>query len=280
MRRRLLAALLASSTAFAAEPWQTLPPTPPLPKPAVAGSIHVNDIDMWRAEFGPSGGKPVILLHGGLANSNYFGHLIPALTEAGFHVIAIDSRGHGRSTRSAQPFSYELMELDVVAMLDALHIARADLVGWSDGGIIGIVMAIRHPERLRRVFAFGANTDPSGLRPNIDGPGSLFEQYEQRAAREYRQLSPTPTQFAPFRRQIDAMWATQPRIDAATLRTIDVPVTIADGAHDEAIEQSHSRYLAETIPHARLVILPTVSHFAMLQDPPLFARTVLDALRP
>ena len=74
------------------------------------------------------------------------------------------------------------------------------------------------------------------------------------------------------------MWATQPHITDEQLKTIHTPITIADGRYDEGIKQSHDRYMVSTIPDARLVILPGVSHFAMLQNPPLFARAVLDAL--
>ena len=217
------------------------------------------------------------MVHGGLANANYFGKVIPLLADEGFHVIAVDSRGHGRSTRSAQPYSYELMASDVVAMLDALHIPKADLVGWSDGGIVGIVMAIRNPEHLDRVFAFGANTVPDGLIPDFDKAG-VFAEFEKRAGDEYRRLSPTPDQYDSFLKQISQMWATQPHIADAQLKAIRTPVAIADGRYDEGIKQSHDRYMAAAIPDARLVILPGVSHFAMLQNPPLFARAVLDAL--
>jgi pimeloyl-ACP methyl ester carboxylesterase len=130
---------VGAAGASAEQPWKVLPPTPELPPATVAGPVHVNDIEMWRAEFGPRDGKPVIMVHGGLANANYFGRVIPFLVDEGFHVVAVDSRGHGRSTRSAQPYSYEPMASDVVAMLDALRVPKADLVGWSDGGIIGIV---------------------------------------------------------------------------------------------------------------------------------------------
>ena len=283
LRATLIAASLAVTLALtlaaapAGEPWQVLPPMPVPPPATVAGPVHVNDIEMWRAEFGPPGGRPVILLHGGLANANYFGAVIPDLVRAGFHVVALDSRGHGRSTRSAQPYRYELMASDVVAMLDALHIAKADLVGWSDGGIVGLVLAIRHPERLNRVFAFGANTTPDGLIPDFDKHG-LFKAYEARAGAEYRRLSPTPGQYDSFLQQISRMWATQPNLTAAQLQAIRTPVVIADGRYDEGIKQSHDRTMAATIPDARLVILPGVSHFAMLQNPPLFARAVLDAL--
>ena len=208
---RPLAALLfglvlavRAATASAEEPWKVLPPMPELPPATVAGPVHVNDIEMWRAEFGPRDGKPVIMLHSGLANSNYFGSVIPFLVGAGFHVIAVDSRGHGRSTRSAQPYSYELMESDVVAMLGALHVQKTDLVGWSDGGIIGIGMAIHHPERLDRVFAFGANTVPEGLIPDFDKEG-VFADFEKRAGEEYKKLSPTPDQYDSFLKQIGHM---------------------------------------------------------------------------
>lgn len=274
------AAMTVAAGAFGAtgqQPWEVLPPTPTLPPAVVSGPIHVNDIEMWRAEFGPRNGKPVIMVHGGLANANYFGKVIPFLVNDGFHVVVVDSRGHGRSTRSAQPYSYELMESDVVAMLDALHIPKADLVGWSDGAIIGIVMAINNPDHLNRVFAFGANTDPDGLKPDFD-KGGLFAAFEKRAGTEYRSLSPTPNQYDSFLKQISQMWATQPHITADQLKAIHVPITIADGRYDEGIKQSHDRYMADTIPNAHLLILPGVSHFAMVQNPPLFARAVLDAL--
>ncbi len=280
MRHRIsaLTALLLALAAPAAaqEPWQVLPPMPGLPHATISGPIHIRDIDMWRAEFGPPQGPALVMVHGGLANANYFGSVIPYLVAAGFHVVALDSRGHGRSTRSAQPYGYELMESDVVGMMDALHIPRADYVGWSDGAIIGIVMALHDPQRLHRAFLFGANTVPDGLRPDFDKAG-VFAEFEHRAATEYRALSPTPGGYANFLGQIQQMWATQPHISTEQLRTTHTDIVIADGRYDEAIKQSHDRYMASTIPNARLVILPGVSHFAMLQDPKLFARAVLDA---
>lgn len=274
----LLTVLIATTLlgASAEQPWKILPPMPKLPVATVTGPVHVNDIAMWRAEFGPRNGKPVIMVHGGLSNANYFGDVIPFLVREGFHVIVVDSRGHGRSTRSAQPYSYELMASDVVAMLDALHIPKADLVGWSDGGIIGIVMAIHNPEHLNRVFAFGANTVPEGLIPDFDKQG-VFADFEKRAGNEYKQMSPTPGQYNSFKQRISRMWETQPHITDEQLKAIRTPIVIADGRYDEGIKQSHDRYMASMIPDARLVILPGVSHFAMLQNPPLFARAVLDA---
>ncbi len=260
----------------AVEPWKILPPTPHLPASERSGYAPINGIRMWYAEFG--GGQPVLLLHGGLANSNYWGNLVPFLVERHFLVIVADSRGHGRSTRSAEPYSYDLMASDVVALLDYLKISKVDLVGWSDGGIIGIDLAIHHPERLKRLFAFGANTDPSGLTSNFDKT-SVFGGFIKRSGLEYAQLSETPDQYAAFVKQISQMWATQPHFTDEQLRSIRTPTTIADGQYDEAIKLSHDRYMARTIPHAKLVILPDVSHFAMLQNPAVLNAAVLTALK-
>ena len=84
----------------------------------------------------------MIFLHGGLANTDYWGGQVPAVA-AHHTVILMDSRGHGRSTRDARPYGYDLMADDVVALMDSLKIARADIVGWSDGGILGIDLAMR-----------------------------------------------------------------------------------------------------------------------------------------
>lgn len=266
---------LAASAAQAAQVWQTLPEPKPMPKPVESGTAPVNDIQMYYAEFGK--GRPVILLHGGLSNSSYWGNLVPALTSHGFRVIVADSRGHGRSTRSAQPYSYDLMASDVLALLDYLKIQKADLVGWSDGGIIGLDIAIHHPERLNRVYAYGANSDLSGLKPDFD-KNPTFAAFIERAGTEYRKLSKTPDQYDSFLQQISQMWATQPDFTAEQLGGIKVRVAIADGEYDEGIKREHTEYLARTIPGAELHILPNVSHFGMLQNPKEFNDSVLGFL--
>ena len=269
------AALFACSPSMAQERWTILPPTPRLPRASHSGYVAVNGIQMWYAEFGE--GSPVILLHGGLANSDYFGHLVPSLVRHHFRVIVADSRGQGRSSRSARPYSYHLMASDVLALLDHLKLRKVDLVGWSDGGIIGIDIAIHHSERLNRLFVFGANTDASGIVAGGD-KSPLFTAYLQRARQEYKRLSNTPDQYDALLEQMGRMWEAEPQFTAAQLKSIKAPTTIADGQYDEIIKQSHDIYMARTIPGARLVILPNVSHFAMLQDPHLFDCAVIAAL--
>jgi pimeloyl-ACP methyl ester carboxylesterase len=270
-----LMAPFAAGQAQAAEVWQTLPALAPAPKGATTGVAPVNDIQMYYAVYGK--GQPVILLHGGLSNSDYWNGLVPALVARNFQVIVADSRGHGRSTRSAQPYSYDLMSTDVLALLDHLKIPKADLVGWSDGGIIGLDIAIHHPERLNRLYAYGANSDLTGLKPDFD-KSPAFAAFIERAGTEYQKLSKTPDQYDAFLQQVSQMWATQPDFTADQLRGIKVRTAIADGEYEEAIKREHTDYMAHTIPGAELHILPNVSHFGLLQNPEEFNRVVLKFL--
>jgi pimeloyl-ACP methyl ester carboxylesterase len=268
-------ALLASALAQAAERWQTLPSTPTLPRPALTGHVSVNGARLWYAEWNLAAtGTPVILLHGGYANSSYFGHLVRDLASHGYRVIAMDSRGHGRSTRSDAPYTYHLLAEDVVGVLHALHVPRVSVVGWSDGGSTGYDLAIHHPDVLAALFAFGANADLSALRDGFD-TAPTFAAYLKRVPEEYRRLSPTPAGWASFDAAVGKMWSTEPNFTADQLRSIRTPTLVADGEHDEAIRPEHIRYLSETIPGARLLFLPGVSHFAMLQDPAAFDAAVL-----
>jgi pimeloyl-ACP methyl ester carboxylesterase len=267
--------LLSASRGWAKKPhWLELPPTPKLPKTERHGYAPVNGIKLWYAVFGE--GEPVIFLHGGLANADYWGLQIPAIARH-YQVIVMDSRGHGRSTRDSRPYGYDLMADDVAGLLDFLKIKQAAVVGWSDGGILGLDLAIRHPDRVSKVFAFAANTDPSGV---IDGTDKnpTFAAYIARAGREYRTLSATPDGYDAFVDAIAKMWATQPNWTAQQLGAIKTPVLVVDGDHDEAIKRSHTEQIAAEIPGAGLLILPDTSHFSFLQDPDQFTWHVLHFL--
>jgi len=188
-----------------------------------------------------------------------------------------NSRGHGRSTRDAQPYSYDLMAKDVIALMDYLKIDKASIVGWSDGAIIGLDIAMNYPARLDRLFAFGANINVAGLKPDID-KNPIFAKYMENARKGYERLSKTPKEYNDFVTQISQMWATQPDYKPEQLARITARVAIADGERDEAIRQEHDVEMAKAIPGAKLVILPGLSHFAMLQDPKAFNQAVLEFL--
>src|SRR5260370_23025876 len=154
----------------------------------------------------------------------------------------MDRRGHGRSTRNEQTYGYDLMAGDVVALMDFLKIPKAAIVGWSDGAILGLDIAMKHPERVSKLFAFAANSDPSGVADIAQSP--VFNAFIARAEGEYEKLSPTPTEYKSFLAQIEKMWETQPNWTAEELRRIAVPVWIVDSDHDQALNRANSEFKA------------------------------------
>ncbi|MCL8483813.1 MULTISPECIES: alpha/beta fold hydrolase [Bradyrhizobium] len=276
MRAALLALLLLlpTGTLYAEPLWQTLPPTPAPVSGVRSGRAAINGISLYYGTIGQ--GSPVVLLHGGLSNSDYWGHQVKALART-HRVIIVDSRGHGRSTRDARPYGYDLMADDVVALLDKLSIRKADIVGWSDGAILGLDLAIRHPERVRKVFAFAANTLTSGVQEGVE-KNPVFARFIERARGEYAKLSATPGDYDAFVAQITRMWESEPNWTDRQLQSIRATVLVVDGDHDEAIKRAHTEYIAATIPNAGLLILPNTSHFAFLQDPKLFNAALLHFL--
>ncbi len=250
--------------------------SPELPTPVDSGMAPVNDIEMYYATYGDPANEPLLLLHGGLGNADYFVNQIPAFSE-NYYVIAADSRGHGRSTMSEQQIGYSLMASDVLALLDYLEIDAANLVGWSDGGIIGLDIAINHPERLIKLVAYGANYNPSGLLSTV-GESERFNAYIEMAAGDYVRLSPTPDGFDAFITNISNMWATEPNYTEEQMRGITVPTLILDGLQEEAIAPAHNLEMALLIPGADLVLMGDIGHFAMWDKTEAFNKIVLDYL--
>jgi pimeloyl-ACP methyl ester carboxylesterase len=275
MRALSLTLVLAlAGPAAAQDRWMEIPDAAPMPDAADEGLAEVNGIRMHYATFGS--GPPVLLIHGGLSNGDVWGSLVADLMRD-HTVIVADSRGHGRSTRDERPFGYDLMTDDYVALLDHLKVDKVDLVGWSDGGIIGIDMALRYPQRLDQVFAQAANVTTDGVDPGVE-TDPTFGAYIGRAAEEYARMSPTPDQFDAFVGQIAQMWASQPNWSDAELGGITTPITIALGDHDEAITRAHTDHMAAVIPGSTEVILKDASHFAMLQAPAEYAAAVRAAI--
>ena len=234
----------------------------PLPVTNDQGYVEYDGARIWYATYGS--GLPVILLHGGLGHSGNWGYQVPALVRSGYRAVLIDSRGHGRSTRDARPFTYKLMAADVSAVMDTLHLEKVGLVGWSDGACTALILASKAPARVAGVFFFACNMDPSGAK-QITEFTPILRRCIGRHARDYAQLSATPDQFDEFSDAVGEMQRTQPNYSAHDLAQIRVPVAIVHSEHDEFIRREHVEYLARSIPNAELVNLHGVSHFAPLQ---------------
>ena len=250
---------------------------PPLPEMAWQYAT-LNGAEIAYAVTGPGTGEPVVLVHGGDANSEHWAFQVATLADQ-YRVILLDSRGHGRSPYNGETMTYAQLADDVLALLDLLGVERTHLVGWSDGGIIGIDLALRHPERLRKVVAFGANADLDGYRKEFGDEVAILSAFGAHNDPDYARLSPAPEQYKAMIVALRQMWETEPNYSADELRTITTPFLIMAGAHEEVIAELHTRYLAETIPGAELALLPNCGHFGLMQEPAAFNAAMLAFLR-
>ena len=217
-----------------AKPWLSLPPTPALPAADNSGVAALNGTSLFFARYGA--GEPVLLLHGGLGNSSYWGHQVQSLAQ-NYRVTVMDTRGHGRSQVTGKAFSYSLFAEDAAALMDYLGIGRAAIVGWSDGAVTGLELAITKPERVTKLFAFGANVSPDGLKPG-GAKSPVFAAYAARCRREYAQLSPHPEKWPQLLQGLRAMWRKEPNFPRRKLAGVKVKTAISDGEYDEIIKRS------------------------------------------
>ena len=272
----IFAATLAIAPIAAAERYETLPyALSPSSAPAESGVADINGAKIHYEVYGKKG-DPILLIHGGAGNTEIWGNEINAWLKTN-RVIVADTRGHGASTAGDLPFSYHQFAEDYVALLDFLKVDKTALVGWSDGGIIGIDIALNHPERLTKLVALAANVTTDGVLPTV-GDDVIFNKYLDRARGEFERLSPTKASFDDYLEQINTLWATEPAYTDEQLATITTPTLILIGDHDQAISQEHTAHIAQAIPGSKLVVLENVSHFAFLQDPDGFNKVVYDFL--
>lgn len=249
-----------------------------MPKDADYGTgqtARINGVDLYYETYGA--GDPVILLHGGLADGDQWVSVIPDIVAAGFQVINMDSRGHGRSSFDDTTISYALMANDVLGLMDYLDLAKADIVGWSDGAIIGLELALTHPERLHKLVAYGANFDLTGFRSDY-AQNAYFNAAIAWDAENYQRISPAPERWDEFLANISTMWATEPNYTEEQLQRITTPTLVLDGARDEVIDLNQTKLMALLIPGAKLVLMPDTGHFALFEQPAEFSRIVVDFL--
>jgi pimeloyl-ACP methyl ester carboxylesterase len=257
---------------LACQPAQVPQPTPAPP----TGIVPVNDIQMYYEIHGD--GTPLILLHGGLGNTGDWKNQFPAFSGQ-YKVITLDSRGCGRSTFSKQPLSYSLMASDVIALMDYLGIKQAHILGWSDGGIIALDLAINHPDRLIKVIAYGANYNLSGARTSL-GESDKFGSRMSQASQDYQKLSLNPEKWDALVSDTFKMWSSEPNYTAEQLGSITVPILILDGDNDGAVYTEHTKEMARLIPGAKLTLIPGTGHFALWEKSEEFNKIILEFLAP
>ncbi len=243
---------------------------------------QVNDIKMYYETLG--NGPPLLMLHGGTVSSEcWSGPLAPFARH--FHLILPDSRGHGRSTDSDQPFSYALMASDVVELLKQLQIDSTYLCGWSDGGIIGLHLAIHHPGLIKRQILVGANFHVNGLIPAfrdwLQKPTESEETgcWSPDIVESYKRLSPQgPDSWSQFFRKVIKLWLTSPHYSEKEVSSIDIPTLVVAGDQEQFVEINHTVKLFRSLPRGELFIIPNADHRAFQRRPDLFNQVALEFL--
>lgn len=214
----------------------------------------VNGHPLYYETFGQ--GRPLLMLHGGgntIAGS--FSKQLDAFSKT-HTIIAPEQAGHGHTPDVDGPLTYGAMADDTAALLDQLKLKDVDVVGWSDGGNVALILAVRRPDLVRRIVVSGANFSPSGL------PASDLAQM---AAAEKH----PPSSMKKFDRKLNHMWLTSPtpqELSPQVLAKIAKPVIVMAGDHD-AILLEHTLALYHALPQGRLCILPNTTHGTFITRP-------------
>lgn len=223
------------------------------------------DISHFYTETGT--GEPLILLHGNGEDNGYFVHQVEAFSDA-FRVIALDTRGHGRTPRGEAPFTIRQFGEDLAGFLDRMFIEKAHILGFSDGANIAMCFASRYPHRVGKLILNGGNLNTKGVKRTVQLPIEIG----YRAARLFAKKSQEAKRSA----ELLGLMVGQPDLTDEELGRITAETLVIAGTRD-IIKERHTRYIAEHIPHARLVFLPG-DHFVANRDPAAFNHAVLEFL--
>ena len=219
------------------------------------------DIQLHYIEQGQ--GRPMVLLHGNGEDSSYFVHQIAYFSKS-YRVIAIDTRGHGQSPRGEKPFAIKQFAEDLKDFLDAINIAKAIILGFSDGGNIALEFALKYPERVEKLILNGANLFPSGVKPLYQWPievgyrmAKLFSNKSEKAKQNAEMLG---------------LMVNEPHIDPSELARLTMPVLVVAGTKD-MIKESHTRLIYKSLPNAQLAFVEG-DHFVANKNAEAFNKVV------
>ena len=226
----------------------------------------IMDINHFYIEQGI--GFPLILLHGNGEDCAYFTRQIDSFSE-NFHVIALDTRGHGQTPRGEAPFTIRQFAEDLLAFMDQHNIEKAHLLGFSDGGNIAMVFALKYPERVGKLILNGANLDASGVKRKIQIPIEIGYRMAKLFAGRSRKAKKNA--------EILGLMVNDPNVNPEELSRIQNKTLVIAGDND-MIKDQHTRLIAQSIPGAELCILQG-NHFIANKNPQSFNEAVLRFLR-
>ena len=238
--------------------------------------IDIDGLSTWTETRG-SGDETIVLLHGGLGNSDHLFDSIGSELERDFRVIGFDRRGHGYTADTEEPFHYDDMAEHAIRVLEHLDVPPSvHLVGWSDGGIVAMLVALRRPDLVDRLVLIGTNFHFDGIHDLDAGDdsavaGPMLEDYAKR--------SPDGADhFAVVAEKFTAMARSEPTLATEDLARLERPTLVLAG-DDDMVRLEHTVALYEALPAGRLCVIPGASHAVAIEHPQLVAAIIADFLR-
>jgi pimeloyl-ACP methyl ester carboxylesterase len=263
-----LGILLITTTPGLAQGQNTNVAVPYGNNPAAGNYAEVNGIRMYYEVYGQ--GAPLVLIHGNSGSIADMANQIPFFAKH-YRVIVADSREHGKTNSDGKRLTYEKMAGDWAHLLDYLKVDSAYVIGWSDGGILGLLLAIHHPAKVRKLAAMGANLEPDSTA--VYGWAVRWVQARVKLAEDSIKRGIAVQAWQHEKRMLDLL-GNQPHIPKADLRRIQAPTLVMSGDKD-VIREEHTVKIYQSIAKAHLCIFPGATHLIPIQDPGLFNQTVL-----
>ena len=211
--------------------------------------INTRGFKLYYETYGQ--GEPLLIIHGNGGSINNFINQVPYFAK-NYQVIIADSRAQGKSTDKGDSLSYEMMTDDLNALLDTLHLNACNVIGWSDGGINGLLLAIHHPEKVKKLAITGAN-----LWPDTTAIDPFVYNWAMNLNKLSNKNDTTPQ--LKNQRKLNYLLAYEPHITIEQLHTIKCPTLVMSGDHDVILPR-HSLLIAESIAQSYLWILPNSGH--------------------
>jgi pimeloyl-ACP methyl ester carboxylesterase len=228
----------------------------------------------WVDDRG-AGNETILLLHGGMSHSGLLLDAFGSALTSRYRVVSFDRRGHGRTPDTDAPFHYAEMATETIGVLDTVVNGPAHVVGWSDGGIVALLVALRRPDLVRRTVVIGTNVHHEAALPMDVDPGGVFAT---KIHDDYAALSPDGAgHFVDIAERSNAMVASEPTMSPDDLSAITAPTLVMAG-DDDLVRLDHTCAIYAALPAGRLAIVPGASHAAPIERSSLMAALILDFL--
>lgn len=225
-------------------------------------------------------GRPVVLLHGGLfGDISEYEKLIPKLSEH-FQVIAIETRGHGKSEIGHQLFTYQLMAQDAYAVIKHLSSDSTIVIGFSDGAVIGMNLTLEHPEIVRKLVFAGGNISKEDYRAGVNEDlekltGKTMERDYPDFVKDRKKAMPEPERWGEFVDKLKHAWLTQVKVEPSQIKNVKCPVLVVGGDRDQYNTIDNFYKVYKQLSNASLAIIPQSDHIVFYRRPAIMEAIVM-----